>query len=49
VSSLAPGAPRRAVRNRRVSNARLRRELLPALRYATFVEGELAIEAEEAG
>ena len=49
VASLAPGAPRRPVRNRRVDNARLHAELGYAFRYPTFVEGELAIEQEEAG
>lgn len=49
VPSIAPGAPRRAVRNRKVSNARLKRELGYAFRYPSFVEGELAIEAETDG
>ncbi len=46
VASLAPGQPRRPVRNRAVSNARLKRELDYVLRYPTYVEGEAAIEAE---
>jgi tryptophan 2,3-dioxygenase len=46
VPSLAPGAPRRAVRNRRVANARLKRELGYQFLYPSFVEGEMAIERE---
>jgi nucleoside-diphosphate-sugar epimerase len=46
VPSLAPGAPRRGVRNRKVANARLKRELSYAFRHPSYVEGELAIEAE---
>jgi tryptophan 2,3-dioxygenase len=46
VASLAPGAPRRAVRNRRVSNARLKRELDYRFRYPSYVEGEQAIDQE---
>lgn len=46
VPSLASGAPRRAVRNRQVSNARLKRELGYRFRHPTFIEGELAIERE---
>jgi len=46
VASLAPGMPRRPVRNRAVANARLKRELDYVFRYPTFVEGETAIEAE---
>lgn len=49
VPSLAPGAPRRGVRNRKVSNARLKRELDYRFRHPTYVEGEQAIEAEEGG
>lgn len=49
VPSLAPGAPRRGVRNRKVSNARLKRELDYRFRYPSYVEGEQAIEAEEGG
>ncbi|MCU1276857.1 MAG: Nucleoside-diphosphate-sugar epimerase [bacterium] len=49
VPSLAPGKPRRGVRNRKVANARLKRELDYAFRYPSYVEGELAIEAEEGG
>jgi nucleoside-diphosphate-sugar epimerase len=41
----APGAPR-AHRNRRIRNAKLKRELGIELRYPTFREGEAAIEAE---
>ena len=43
------GASRYAVRNRRVINARLKRELEYTFRYPTFVEGEMAIEADEKG
>ena len=46
VASLAPGARRRPVRNRKISNARMKAELGYRLRYPSFVEGELAIEAE---
>ena len=46
VPSLAPGAPRRGVRNRKLSNARLARELDYRFRYPSYVEGELAIERE---
>ncbi len=46
VASLAPGARRRPVRNRQISNARMKAELGYRLRYPSFVEGELAIEAE---
>jgi nucleoside-diphosphate-sugar epimerase len=46
VPSMEVGKPRRAVRNRKVSNAKLKRELGYAFRYPSFVEGELAIEAE---
>ena len=49
VPSLAPGKPRRGVRNRKVVNARLKRELDYRFRYPSYVEGEAAIEAEEAG
>jgi len=46
VPSLASGAPRRAVRNRKVANARLKQELGYTFRYPSYVEGEQAIEAE---
>ena len=46
VPSLASGAPRRAVRNRKVCNARLKRELDYRFRHPSYVEGEQAIEAE---
>jgi nucleoside-diphosphate-sugar epimerase len=49
VPSLAAGAPRRGVRNRKVANARLKRELGYSFRYPSYVEGELAIEAEAGG
>jgi nucleoside-diphosphate-sugar epimerase len=39
-------APRRAARHRKVSNARLKRELDYVFRYPSFVEGERAIERE---
>jgi nucleoside-diphosphate-sugar epimerase len=41
-----PGAPRIAHRNRKVRNARVKRELALELRYPSFREGEAAIEAE---
>jgi nucleoside-diphosphate-sugar epimerase len=47
VASLAPGRPRRPVRNRAVSNARLKRELGYVFRYPTYLEGELAVEVEQ--
>lgn len=43
-----PGAPRVAHRNRRIRNAGLKRALAIELRYPTFRDGELAIEAEDA-
>jgi tryptophan 2,3-dioxygenase len=46
VPSLAPGAPRRAVRNRRIANTRLKRELGYQFLYPSYVEGEMAIERE---
>ena len=46
VASLAPGARRRPVRNRKVSNAKLKSELDYRFVYPSYVEGELAIEAE---
>ncbi len=46
VPSLAQGAPRRAVRNRKISNARLKRELGYSFRHPSYVEGERAIEEE---
>jgi nucleoside-diphosphate-sugar epimerase len=46
VPSLAPGAPRRGVRNRSINNARLIRELEYQFRYPSYVEGEMAIEME---
>src|SRR5262249_17839286 len=49
VASLAPGQPRRGVRNRKVSNARLKRELGYQFRHPSYVEGELAIESEIRG
>jgi nucleoside-diphosphate-sugar epimerase len=49
VPSLAPGAPRRGVRNRKVANAHLKRELAYTFRYPSYLEGEEAIEAEEGG
>jgi nucleoside-diphosphate-sugar epimerase len=41
-----PGASKVAHRNRRIRNAKLKRELELELRYPSFREGELAIEAE---
>jgi nucleoside-diphosphate-sugar epimerase len=42
-----PGGRRSTHRNRKVRNERMKRELGVTLRYPTFREGELAIEAEE--
>jgi len=44
-----PGAPHTAHRNRKLRNAKLKRELGLELQYPTFREGEAAIEAELAG
>jgi nucleoside-diphosphate-sugar epimerase len=41
-----PGAARTAHRNRKIRNAKLKRELGIELRYPTFRDGEAAIEAE---
>jgi tryptophan 2,3-dioxygenase len=49
VPSIQQGAPRRAVRNRKVSNAKLKRELDYHFRLPSFVEGEQAIDAELGG
>jgi len=46
VASLAPGARRRPVRNRKIVNAHLKEELGYRFLYPSYVEGELAIEAE---
>jgi nucleoside-diphosphate-sugar epimerase len=46
VASLAPGAKRRPVRNRKIDNHRLHEELGYTFRYPSYVEGEQAIEAE---
>ncbi len=43
-----PGGRRSTHRNRRVRNDKMKRELGVTLRYPTFRDGELAIEAEEA-
>jgi len=43
-----PGGSRVAHRNRKIRNTKLRTELAIELRYPTFREGELAIEAAEA-
>jgi len=47
-SMFQPGAARVTHRNRRIRNARLKRELELELRYPSFREGEAAIEAAEA-
>jgi uncharacterized cupin superfamily protein/nucleoside-diphosphate-sugar epimerase len=49
VASYAPGARRTPHRGRRIRNDRMKRELDLTLSYPTYVEGELAIEAEERG
>jgi tryptophan 2,3-dioxygenase len=49
VPSLQPGQARRGVRNRKVSNAKLKHELDYHFRLPTYVEGEQAIDAELAG
>ena len=48
-SMFEPGARQVAHRNRRIRNAKLKRELGIELRYPSFREGEAAIEAELAG
>jgi nucleoside-diphosphate-sugar epimerase len=48
-SMFEPGASRVAHRNRKIKNAKLKRELELTLQYPTFREGEAAIEAELAG
>jgi nucleoside-diphosphate-sugar epimerase len=45
-SQFEPGKPRVAHRNRKIRNARLKQELGLTLRYPTFRQGEVAIEAE---
>lgn len=47
-SMFQPGASRVTHRNRRVRNARMKRELELTLRYPSYREGEAAIEAEAA-
>ncbi len=49
VESLAPGKRRRPVRNRKIDNTKLHRELGYTFRYPSYVEGELAIEQEAGG
>jgi nucleoside-diphosphate-sugar epimerase len=44
-----PGAPRAAHRNRKIRNAKLKRELGIELKYPTFKEGEAAIERDGEG
>lgn len=44
VPSLAPGMPRRRIRNRPVANARLKKELGYTLLYPTYQEGETAVD-----
>ncbi|GAB4537735.1 MAG: hypothetical protein Tsb0020_52220 [Haliangiales bacterium] len=47
VPALAPGQPRHRIRNRAVSNAKLKRELDYTFRYPSYVEGEQAIERDQ--
>jgi uncharacterized cupin superfamily protein/nucleoside-diphosphate-sugar epimerase len=49
VPMYAPGAKRGQHRGRRIKNDRMKAALQLELRYPTYVEGELAIEAEERG
>lgn len=49
VASLSAGAPRVALRGRRLRNDKMKRELGITLRYPSFVEGEAQIEREERG
>lgn len=46
VPSLAPGMPRRRIRNRGVSNAKVKRELDYQFLYPSYREGELAIDRD---
>jgi|GEM_PF-329315 len=45
-ASMVQGSARRLVRNRKISNAKLHRDLDYTFRYPSFVEGEEAIERE---
>lgn len=47
--SLAPEAPRQYIRGRRIRNDRMKRELGIQLLYPSYREGELQIDAAEAG
>jgi hypothetical protein len=49
IPSFAPGTARTAIRGRRVKNELMKKELGVTLKYPTFVEGELQIDAEEGG
>jgi uncharacterized cupin superfamily protein/nucleoside-diphosphate-sugar epimerase len=49
VPMYAPGAKRAQHRGRRIKNDRMKRDLQVSLLYPSYVEGELAIEAEETG
>jgi nucleoside-diphosphate-sugar epimerase len=44
--SFVVGTPRRPIRNRAVSNARVKRELGYVFRYPTYLEGEAAVDDE---
>jgi hypothetical protein len=44
-----PGKARVPHRNRKIRNAKMKRELGIELTYPTYRDGEAAIEAEEAG
>ncbi|MCS6914617.1 MAG: NAD-dependent epimerase/dehydratase family protein [Myxococcales bacterium] len=48
-SSLSPEAPRQYIRGRRIRNERMKRELGIKLLYPSYREGELQIDAAEAG
>lgn len=49
MASAAPGMRRTPHRNRRISNAKMKRELKVTLQYPTYVEGEAQIDAVEQG
>lgn len=49
VPSLASGMPRVRIRNRPVSNTKLKQELQYTFRYPTYREGELGIDREQSG
>ncbi len=49
IASFAPGMKRQVHRGRRLRNDKLKADLGYVFKYPTYVEGEIALEAEEAG